>query len=90
MTLNLLDIAVIFLIFWGPIFVFWRIHEYRKTLNIINSDGWQENSGSRPALFHADIVLKNGKVKWNVSPKDVNWDRYLKNPVVKFRPANAA
>lgn len=80
-----MDFAVIALIFWGPVMVAWLLHERKKRLKVINESGWIESKGVRPAMFNVDVVYKNGRSKWKVSAKALNWDAYCNNPILKYR-----
>ena len=79
------EIAVIFILFWGPVFGSYLYKCRQAKKNAIKSDTWTENTGSRPALFNVDVVYKNGKSAWAVSAKSIEWDLYSDNPVLKFR-----
>lgn len=85
MSLTVVDLFIIALIVWIPSIVKWYFALKTREREEIKNGTWESNTGKRPALFHVDVVLKDGKLKRNVAPKGLNWDLYVKNPIVKYR-----
>ena len=89
-TLNIADIVIIFTVFWGPVLLLFILNEVKKQHTAIRNGTWCKNDGIQPALFNVDVVFENGKSKWNVPAKSLNWKlRATSNPIRKFRIAEA-
>lgn len=87
MNLTLIDIITVASIVWLPFIIKWCVSQRAKDKYEIENGEWIQNEGSRPAIFNVDVVLKNGQLKRYVSAKDVNWDLFIRNPIIKYRKA---
>lgn len=88
-SLTNMDLALIFLVIWGPIFIAFIVYQRIKKNRAINSQGWNYNEGKQPALFNVDIVFENGNSKWHVPAKEQAWAKSIDNPIKKYRKAEA-
>jgi hypothetical protein len=84
MTLNLLDILMISAIVWLPVLIVFIFYSRMREKRRIHEANWIESEGSRPAIFNVDVIYKNGKMRKNVSAKELNWDKFISNPILKY------
>lgn len=73
--------ALIFVLFcireWG--------REWLQKQRALCSHGWTYNAGVQPPLFNVDIVFMDGKAKWSVKAKELEWSKLATRPIRKFR-----
>lgn len=87
MNLTFIDVIAVASMVWLPFVIKWYVSQRAMEKNEIENGEWIQNEGTRPAIFNVDVVLKNGQLKRYVSAKAVNWDLYVRNPIVKYRKA---
>lgn len=85
MTLTWLDVAILFLIFWGPVLGAYVVHQKCEVRKAIKQGEWMTNEGNRPPLFNVDVLYENGSFKRSIPAKSLNWSLSISNPIRKYR-----
>ena len=84
-----LVIGSVFLVcFFGIILFVIKEHVYEEKYGKqprCNDAGWFENKGEQPTNYNVNVQYTDGRIVWNINPKNLDWSLDIENPIETYR-----